>query len=118
MFRKEKFKSLLFIINSMIDIVVSDKKSLLEFGRRLGYSNVIYYKELNIAFNDIKAFESKKIDIIASLERSSGNDFMHYRNSGLNQVFCKLAKKNNIAVGFNFSDILKDKPNIGRMMQN
>lgn len=102
----------------MIDIVLSDKSKLVEFGKRLGYSNVIYYKDLNIAFNDSNAFEDKRIDLVVSLERSSGRDFMHYRNSGLNQVLCKLAKRNNIAIGFNFNDILKDKPNMGRMIQN
>ena len=118
MFRKEKFKSCRFSNNIMIDIVLSDKNRLKEFGRRLGYSDVIYYKNFRIAFRDIKAFEDKRIDMVVSSERISGKDFIHYRNSGLNQVLCKLAKKNNITLGFNFNDILKGKPNMGRMMQN
>ena len=118
MFLLEKFKSTLSANNDMIDIVISDKKSLMEFGRKLGYSDVVYYKELNIAFNDARAFENKRIDVVVSLERASGNDFIHYKNSGMNQVLCKLAKKNGIAIGFNFNDILIGKPFIGRMMQN
>jgi len=56
-----------------------------------------------------------------SPEKVRGKDFMHYRDSGLNQVLCKLAKKNNVGIGFNFNDVLNsdDRKNIlGKMMQN
>jgi len=46
---------------------------------------------------------------------------MHQRDSGLNHVLCKLANKNKIAIGINFSDLLKEKhlsKRIGRIMQN
>ncbi|MCG2719072.1 MAG: hypothetical protein L6408_09615 [Nanoarchaeota archaeon] len=67
--------------------------------------------------------EMKNIDILLSPERGVKKDHLHYRNSGLNQVVCKLAKKRNIAIGFNFNDILitkgKERAQIlGRMMQN
>ena len=48
-------------------------------------------------------------------------DFVHHRNSGLNQVLCKLAKDNDIAIGFSLSSVLRSKEKgkyIGRMMQN
>ena len=48
---------------------------------------------------------------------------MKSRNSGLNQVLCKLAYQNNVAIGFDFNYVLNskdsEKPNIlGRMKFN
>lgn len=67
------------------------------------------------------ALENKKVNILLSPEKNTGKDFIHYRNSGLNQVLCNLANKNNIAIGFNFEDVLNssDKAGVlGKMMQN
>ncbi len=70
-----------------------------------------------------KAVENPKVDILLSPENNNKRDFMFFRNSGLNQVLCKLAAKNNVAIGFNFSSLLnssaKDRSRIlGRMRQN
>ena len=67
--------------------------------------------------------ENKKVDILLSLERNRERDFMKSRDSGLNQTLCKLASKNKIAVGFNFSDVFNtngiERSNLlGKMMQN
>lgn len=67
--------------------------------------------------------ETKNVDVLLSPEKGVKKDSLHYRNSGLNHVICKLAKKNNIAIGFNFNDILtsgglKRAEILGRMMQN
>ena len=48
---------------------------------------------------------------------------MKSRDSGLNQTLCKLASKNKIVIGFNFSDVLNsngiERSNLlGKMMQN
>ncbi len=67
------------------------------------------------------AFESPFYDIVFGLEKSKENDFMKQRNSGLNQVLCKIAASKNKIYGFNFNDVLnsKNRPLImGRMMQN
>lgn len=67
------------------------------------------------------ALENKKVDILLSPEKGRGKDYTHHRNSGLNQVLCKLAAKNKIAIGFNFDDIVASKNKevlMGRMMQN
>ncbi len=69
------------------------------------------------------AVENKKVDILLSPEKGRKKDYMFFRNAGLNQVLCKLAQKNNVAIGFNFSDILnasdKERPKIlARMAQN
>ena len=68
-------------------------------------------------------FDDKRKKTIFDLELSQRMDFMHHRNSGLNQVLCKLANKNSITIGFSFSSILystgaKRAIILGRMKQN
>ncbi|MBT3323553.1 hypothetical protein HN681_04465 [archaeon] len=68
-----------------------------------------------------KVLSSKHVDLLLDPHLGNRNDFMHHRNSGLNQVLCKLARDNNIAIGFSFSSVLRSKEKgkyIGRMMQN
>jgi len=73
------------------------------------------------------ALESKQVDVLLSPEHARKYDFTHYRNSGLNQVLCKIAAKNNKAIGINFNEIKKAKAKaeskekalkLGRIMQN
>lgn len=70
-----------------------------------------------------KAVENKSVEILMSPERGRNKDFMKSRNSGLNQVLCKLANKNNVAIGYDFNYLLKAKESqrsniIGRMKFN
>ena len=65
--------------------------------------------------------ENKTVDVLLSPEYGIKKDSLHFRNSGLNQVLCTIAHKNNIAIGFSFSDILNSSQRslvLGRMMQN
>jgi hypothetical protein len=64
--------------------------------------------------------EQGKVDLVFDFELGDRKDFIHHRNSGLNQVLCKIMKENSIALGFNFNSILnKSNPQLlGRMMQN
>jgi len=67
--------------------------------------------------------EQKDADILVNPEKGIQKDFLHSRNSGLNQVLCKLARQNNVAIGFSFSEILHSEKEqraelFGRMMQN
>jgi ribonuclease P/MRP protein subunit RPP1 len=69
------------------------------------------------------AVENKKVNILLSPEKGKKNDFIHSRNSGLNQILAKLANKNKIQIGFSFNYILnsRDKKRaliLGRMKQN
>lgn len=65
-----------------------------------------------------------QISILLNPEHSRKQDFMHYRNSGLNQVVCNLVAKNNISIAINFSEFSAIKSNkekaqvLGRIMQN
>ncbi len=69
-----------------------------------------------------KAVETKNVNLLLDPEPELG-DFMHSRNSGLNQVLVKLAKKNNISIGFSFNKIIKldnlsKAKLLGKIMQN
>lgn len=64
--------------------------------------------------------EKSKNIIIFNLEDQE-KDFTKIRNSGLNEVHCDIAKKNNIIIGLSISSILNSKRQsiiMGRMMQN
>ncbi len=59
--------------------------------------------------------------IVYNLESSPKKDYIHSRRSGLNQVLCKFAAKNNVVVAISFSSVLNSKNRaqlLGRMMQN
>jgi len=65
--------------------------------------------------------ESKKPHILLSPEKYSKQDSLHQRISGLNHILCKLARKNKVAIGINFNDILYSKDRtklLGKIMQN
>jgi len=66
------------------------------------------------------AVSSKKVDILLDSHLGYRKDKMHQRDSGLNQVLCKLAKENNVAIGFSFSSILNSKNyrDLGRIIQS
>lgn len=106
----------------MIDIIDFSYKGK----DKLGFTRFYSFKDFKIAVGgeekkNRKTVESKDVDILIGLENAKERDFMHSRNSGLNQVLCKLAKKNKIAIGFNFREVLRSKNRgiiLGRMMQN
>ncbi len=67
--------------------------------------------------------ESKRVDIIVNAELYEQKDSLHQRRAGINEVICKLAKKNCVAIGFNFSLLLHTEGKqrarlLGRMQQN
>ncbi|MAG48104.1 hypothetical protein CL617_05865 [archaeon] len=74
---------------------------------------------------DINRFslENNKISILLSPEKNYRKDHTHYRNSGLNQVLCKLAKKSNKSIGIDFNSLLDMSQEeriktLGRIEQN
>lgn len=67
------------------------------------------------------ALSDKRVDILVSPERLIIKNYMHSRNSGINQVLAKLAYENQVAIGFDFNQVYNSKNKgliIGRMMQN
>jgi len=54
-----------------------------------------------------KIIESKDVNMIVGLESRGERDYMKQRNSGLNEVLCKLAKQNDIEIGVEIDKIGK-----------
>jgi RNase P/RNase MRP subunit p30 len=64
-----------------------------------------------------------KIDYALDIETSSRSDFLHHRNSGLNQIICTLLKENKIRPLLSFNNLLNTSTKnlpiyIGRIKQN
>jgi len=55
-----------------------------------------------------KILEKEKIDILL-LNQAGRKDKLKQKNSGFNQVFAKIAKKNNITIGINLDEIINAK---------
>jgi len=124
----------------MIDFVVD--KELEKYAKEYGFSKIKaikiikvkskneIWKELKNEFNVVEGnsklnrdiLKNKKVNILLSAEKDIKKDSLHFRNSGLDQVACKIAAKNKIAIGFSFKEVLCKKMEraelIGRMMQN
>ena len=64
-----------------------------------------------------KALERSTTDILLNPQQGRGKDFMHSRNSGLNQVLCQLAHKNTIAIGITLEHCY-DIKELGKIIQN
>jgi len=61
--------------------------------------------------------------MIYGLELEKSKDSIHQRNSGLNEVYCKIMRENEVAYGINYSEMLGLKSSAfaivkGRIMQN
>jgi len=112
------------------DLVLFDKKSEV-FNKlnikdfiRINFSkrDQLFALEGNLKLNR-RFLSDRNLDVLVSPEKGITKDFFHYRNSGLNHVLCNLAKKNKIAIGFSFNEILNSSGIersmiLGRMMQN
>lgn len=57
-----------------------------------------------------KILEKEKISILL-LNQTNRKDRMKQRDSGLNQVLVKIAKKNKISIGINFDEIIESTEN-------
>ena len=70
-----------------------------------------------------KIVENPDVDILLGLEMHNRKDYLKQRDSGLNEILCKLARKNNIRIGIDLKDIIKLKGAekarvLSRVMQN
>jgi len=69
-----------------------------------------------------RVLEKAKVDIIL-LSQKNRKDFQKQRNSGLNEIMSKIAKKNKIKIGIDFDEIIESSGKIkvdilGRIRQN
>lgn len=97
--------------------ILADDKSI----NRIKLKNKNTFVAVKSSNNDREVIEKSKADMIFYFEDSVKRDFIHQRASGLNHILCKLAKENNVTVGFSLSSILNsDNKNVvlGRMRQN
>lgn len=88
---------------------------------RLKKKNSVYEGEGITAVDEGKRSQLKKdIDMVFELEDIDKPDFVHHRNSGMNQVIAKILAEKDIIAGFSFNLLLrKDTARmIGRMRQN
>ncbi|MBI1972725.1 hypothetical protein HYS50_01840 [Candidatus Woesearchaeota archaeon] len=105
----------------MIDIIYCQQPR-----NDLSFHKILHAKTFNIVEGTTEeknrtAVENKQVDILLAPERAGKKDKFTQRDSGLNHVLCALAKKNDIAIGFSFSDLLNSLHRaivLGRMMQN
>jgi len=131
----------------MFDVVMpGDKKDEEEFKTlafTLGWKDVIFLyadKKADIVLAELKNIHSLKKEkmvfckgsrdaiergahVLFGFETDKREDFIHHRASGLNQVLCKLAKRKDCIVAFDFNSILESDDLfrakiIGRMQQN
>jgi RNase P/RNase MRP subunit p30 len=78
-----------------------------------------------VIVNDIEnireTVEKHKPDVLFGVEMQKKRDYMHQRNSGINQVVCDIANTKNVAFGIPFRWILEARNKqilLGRIMQN
>jgi len=77
------------------------RKQILKL-KREGEEVVVVAQDEN--FNR-KIFENKDVDMVVGLELHNKRDFMKQRDSGLNEILCKLAHDNNIKIGVDINKI-------------
>ncbi len=104
------------INNKNLDLVRREIKREKEFQRK------IIVQAQDTKFNR-KILENKDVNVLLSPEFRNLNDRLKQRNSGLNEILCRIAKKNNISIGIDFKKIIdlqkKDKAKIlSRIIQN
>jgi len=67
-----------------------------------------------------EVLENKFVDILLDPYVYIRKDSLHHRNSGLNQVLCKIAHEKGKIIGLSFSEVLKNKKReeiLGRIKQ-
>jgi ribonuclease P/MRP protein subunit RPP1 len=107
--------------SSLVYVNLIEAKNPNELRKKINSANGLVV--VNGSNDDLNraALENRRTDILLGPENERERDFIHFRNSGLNQVLCKLANKNKIAIGFSFSDLMNSDTKelvLGRIMQN
>lgn len=122
--KKAGFESVFFIDNERIVLIETGNKE--DLRKRIASANAKNKKIVVMGSNDEVnriAAEDKRVSVILHPEISRKEDFIHYRNSGLNHVLCRSMKNNGVAMGISYDSIKslngqKKAEAIGRIMQN
>lgn len=99
--------------------ILADNKNIDKIKGKL--SNTKVFVAIKSSSNDREIIEKSKADLVFSFEDSIKRDFIHQRASGLNHILCKLAKDNDVTIGFSLSSILNSEKKhviLGRIKQN
>jgi|SRR3989344_508437 len=108
--QKSELESLSIKYNVVINqIVICNSKNCSQY-KKQGFLTLIESPGREV-------FEQIKPSIISRLEDIERKDSIHQRVSGLNQILCGLAKKNNISILFDVSKITSGQI-LGRIKQN
>lgn len=109
----------------MADLILFEDDNDISLKLNIKTKKITLGKDIVFGGFDInrKLIESKKVKILISPHLRVKKDFMVFRSSGLNDVLCKLAKKNKVSIGFSFSEILNSSgiqrsEILSRMRQN
>jgi RNase P/RNase MRP subunit p30 len=109
-----------------VDVVLMKKSKDVEvLANKLGFEKLLFeedFKKLKIVKgknenSNRAALEEKRNVMLLDPQVVPIKDHLHYRKSGLNQVMCGLANKNDIIIGFSLEN-LRDPVMKGRVMQN
>ena len=107
----------------MIQIINSEKleeaRKLIEKAHKEGKEVAVHGRD--IEFNR-KVLENKKVNMLI-LQHKLGKDKLKERDSGLNQVLCRITKDNNITLAIDFKELEEDDKKIkakilSRIIQN
>ncbi len=116
--KKEKFEAKDGKIKIKTGILV-DTKNIFKIKNKFKDEEV--FVAIKSSDNDRDIIEKSRVNMIFSFEDNNKRDFIHQRASGLNHILCRLAKENNIVIGFSLNSILNAENKhviLGRMMQN
>lgn len=118
---QDQFIDMAKLLNLNIFFLSTDKKSDIFLA---DVKQIASFKKSKIVFakGSREAIE-RGAHVLFDFETDTRDDFLHHRASGLNQVLCKLAKKKDSIIAFNFNSILTaadffQSKIIGRMQQN
>jgi len=128
------------------DIVVpqNNEQAFVQMAEKLGFRNLILVSANRATSKKIRVFSGDKTgsditvvkasefsresiehgsNLIYDLESHGKRDYMHQRNSGLNQVLCRLAAKKKVIIGFSMRTLINSDGMLrgqlaGRMSQN
>lgn len=107
------------------DLVLFEQDTKISKELKIKVRNVSPGKE--VVFGNVEAnrriIEARKVKVLVSPHLGARKDFLNFRNSGLNDVLCVLAKRNKVSIGFSFSEVLnldgeKRIDILARMRQN
>ena len=99
--------------------ILADLKNIQKINNKLKDKKDFVVMKCSNANREV--IEKPKANLVFALEEYGWKDYMHQRASGLNQILCRLANKNKVAIGYSISSLLdsKDKSVIlGRIIQN